>query len=97
MESSFAKFSTRFNMLPAENKTTIAEYVWIGGSGFDLRSKTMCIPKICKTLEDFPTWNFDGSSTGQAQTEDSEVVLKPVYFCIDPLRLKHSSERGNYK
>jgi len=37
-------------------------------------------------LKDFPIWNFDGSSTKQATTESSEVLLKPVYKCPDPFR-----------
>jgi glutamine synthetase len=93
MESSFSKFTTRFNGLTSENETTIAEYVWIGGSGFDLRSKTMCIPKICTQIEDFPLWNYDGSSTNQATTQSSEIVLQPVYFCPDPFRYNAGGDR----
>jgi glutamine synthetase len=81
-----SKFQTRFNELPVVSDCTIAEYIWIGGSGNDLRSKTMCIPEICSKLEDFPVWNFDGSSTKQAPTSESEILLKPVFFCKDPFR-----------
>jgi len=97
MESSFAKFTTRFNGLTSENETTIAEYVWIGGTGFDLRSKTMCIPKACNKIEDFPLWNFDGSSTCQATTESSEIVLQPVFFCPDPFRYNAGENRSNLR
>jgi glutamine synthetase len=31
-------------------------------------------------------WNFDGSSTGQAPGDDSEVLLKPVHIFADPFR-----------
>merc|ERR1711998_101270 len=31
-------------------------------------------------------WNYDGSSTGQAPGEDSEVYLKPAFMCKDPTR-----------
>ena len=43
-----------------------AEYVWIGGTGSDLRSKTKSLSKVPKSVEDLPVWNYDGSSTGQA-------------------------------
>ena len=33
-----------------------------------------------------PEWNYDGSSTYQATTENSEVILKPVAYFRDPFR-----------
>lgn len=33
-----------------------------------------------------PVWNFDGSSTGQAPGDDSEVLLKPQAIFPDPFR-----------
>ena len=34
-----------------------------------------------------PDWNYDGSSTGQAEGFDSEIMLKPVkLFLYDPFR-----------
>ena len=42
-----------------------AEYVWIGGSGQDLRSKTMTLERVPKDVSELRIWNFDGSSTGQ--------------------------------
>ena len=33
-----------------------------------------------------PIWNFDGSSTGQAPGDDSEVLLKPQAIYPDPFR-----------
>uniref|UniRef100_A0A7S2RML1 Glutamine synthetase n=1 Tax=Mucochytrium quahogii TaxID=96639 RepID=A0A7S2RML1_9STRA len=64
----------------------LAEYVWIDASG-GLRSKTKVIAnKDTVTLEQLPEWNFDGSSTGQAPGDDSEVVIKPVAVFRDPFR-----------
>ncbi len=37
--------------------------------------------------EDLPVWNFDGSSTGQAPGDNSDVYLKPVAIYPDPIRL----------
>lgn len=55
----------RFLDLDQDGKT-MAEYVWIGGSGSDLRSKTRVLTKEVKSVKDLPIWNYDGSSTGQA-------------------------------
>ncbi|GHP09360.1 hypothetical protein PPROV_000809600 [Pycnococcus provasolii] len=63
-----------------------AEYVWIGGSGWDLRSKTKTLDKVPESLDDLPIWNYDGSSTGQAPGADSEVFMKPVAIFKDPFR-----------
>jgi glutamine synthetase len=63
----------------------LADYVWIGGN-MELRSKVLVLVlknlKIPK-LADFPEWNYDGSSTGQASGSDSEVIIKPnsIYKC----------------
>ncbi len=61
-----------------------AEYIWIDGAEptAKLRSKT----KIVKKGDPAPIWGFDGSSTGQATGHKSDLVLKPVYTCPDPVR-----------
>lgn len=55
-----------------------AEYVWIGGMGGEIRSKTMILHYQPKTIKDLPEWNFDGSSTGQAKGKDSDILLRFV-------------------
>ena len=37
---------------------------------------------------DLPVWNFDGSSTNQAEGHDSDVYLYPVALFHDPFRGK---------
>jgi glutamine synthetase len=64
----------------------IAEYIWIGGSGIALRSKARTLDKKVNSLADIPEWNYDGSSTYQATTEQSECILKPVAYYRDPFR-----------
>ena len=65
----------------------LLEYIWIGGSGADIRSKTKVSKgKIYESVAELPAWNYDGSSTGQATTEASEMALKPVRICNDPFR-----------
>ncbi|XP_041990708.1 glutamine synthetase, chloroplastic-like [Salvia splendens] len=67
----------------------IAEYVWIGGSGMDLRSKARTLSGPVSDPAKLPKWNYDGSSTGQAPGEDNEVILYPLAIFKDPFR------RGN--
>jgi glutamine synthetase len=89
MDSSILTRNIDYDLLTANDPNiTIAEYIWIDGSGQDLRSKAMVIPKRLRLLEEFPLWNADGSSTMQASTEKSEIMLKPVYKCPDPFRKK---------
>jgi len=72
--------------LPIPDGQCQAEYIWIGGSGQDLRCKTKTLSKKCTSLSELPIWNYDGSSTGQAPGKDSEVYLKPVAIFPDPWR-----------
>ena len=60
----------------SEALTCILEYVWIDGKQ-NMRSKIRVFNKIPQTICDVPVWNYDGSSTYQATTEDSEIILKP--------------------
>ncbi|NKB47231.1 MAG: glutamine synthetase [Legionellales bacterium] len=69
---------------------TTAEYIWLDGTKptQQLRSKTRIIPDNTDqpTLDMFPEWSFDGSSTGQATGNNSDCILKPVCFVRDPIR-----------
>lgn len=38
-----------------------------------------------------PTWSYDGSSTGQAKTENSEILLDPIYITKHPFIQKITS------
>jgi glutamine synthetase len=66
------------------------EYLWLDGYQpvANLRSKTKILDLDSYTgeLDRLPEWNFDGSSTLQADGGDSEVVLKPVRVYPDPGR-----------
>ena len=77
--------SAEFAGLKQHGKIT-AEYIWIGGSGEDLRSKTMVLDAAPASVADLREWNYDGSSTGQAPGHDSEVLIKPAAIFRDPFR-----------
>ena len=61
----------------------ILEYIWLDGKN-NLRSKykTVNVEDINKI--DFPKWNYDGSSTNQASTENSEIILNPIAAYKNP-------------
>jgi glutamine synthetase len=76
-------------------KSTVirCEYVWLDGSKTQgLRSKTRVLTLRGEDegwtlgLKDIPMWTFDGSSTGQAEAESSELILRPVFACVDSNR-----------
>lgn len=65
---------------------TIVEYCWIDGTMMNMRSKAKTVNGTVTSAEQLPDWNFDGSSTGQAPGDDSEVILKPRAIFKDPFR-----------
>jgi glutamine synthetase len=76
----------------------LAEYIWIDGTHptAHVRSKTRVIPlepgsdlaEGRPTVDSFPEWQFDGSSTGQAAGGDSDRYLRAVCVVPDPVRGK---------
>jgi glutamine synthetase len=64
------------------------EYIWLDGykPTQTLRSKTQVRENFGGTLEECPVWSFDGSSTQQAEGNDSDCLLKPVAVYPDPER-----------
>merc|ERR1711959_700946 len=46
----------------------------------------MTLDKKPASVADLKIWNYDGSSTGQAPGDDSEVLMKPVGIYPDPFR-----------
>ena len=68
-----------------------AEYIWMDGHfpTQKLRSKTKILDKTVNKIDELPLWGFDGSSTNQAEGNDSDCMLKPVYKISDPIRGGH--------
>ena len=56
----------------------VCEYIWLDSDG-DFRRKTGIREAIAK-------WDYDGSSTGQADVKNSEIVLSPCYTIKDPFK-----------
>ncbi|CAH0749673.1 unnamed protein product [Diatraea saccharalis] len=68
----------------------LASYVWVDGSGINLRSKDRTFDFVPKTHKDLPIWYFDGSNTGQATADNSDTFIFPEVVYHDPFR------RGNH-
>ena len=65
-----------------------AEYIWMDGHEptQKLRSKTKVIDGPLNSIDELPLCGFDGSSTNQAEGNDSDCMLKPVCKMPDPIR-----------
>jgi glutamine synthetase len=65
------------------------EYIWLDGYEPvpNLRSKTKIAELPAEpALDQLPVWNFDGSSTRQAEGSSSDCLLQPVALFPDPGR-----------
>jgi glutamine synthetase len=75
----------------SKNKTYFLEYIWVDAV-CGLRSKNRVLTfEEELSVDVIPNWNYDGSSTGQAKTNASEIILKPVQLYKDPFFLEPNS------
>ncbi len=58
----------------------LAEYIWL-----DVHDKFRSKIRVINDDEEITFWNYDGSSTGQAEVDTSEIILKPCKVFNNPL------------
>ena len=85
--SFYKKYSRKYSRI---YNSYILEYIWIDGCG-NLRSKYRTVYPTFDSSADstynylaVEDWNYDGSSTHQASTHDSEITLVPVAHFLNP-------------
>merc|ERR1712193_69647 len=71
--------------LESYENCVLAEYVWLDAHQVP-RSKTMTMPCAPNSIADLRIWNYDGSSTEQAEGHNSELFLHPKRIFKDPFR-----------
>ena len=77
----------------------IATYIWLDGTTPTQEEPTLTQQTRAKTrvievwdsedgvpVPNLPNWSFDGSSTGQATGQNSDCILKPVHYVLDPFQ-----------
>lgn len=64
----------------------MAEYIWIGSTGADLKSRTVVLEQKPNSCDELPIAEIDGSTYGQAAEEHCEIYLQPRRIYPDPFR-----------
>lgn len=71
-----------------------AEYIWFDGTEPTslIRSKSRVVEVTSQEflVNELPEWGFDGSSTNQATGDNSDCILSPVCYVLNPLERDNS-------
>lgn len=76
----------RYTNLQTPSDRVQATYLWIDGTGENIRLKDRVLDKVPTGVEDLPNWQYDGSSTYQAVGENSDTTLVPRTIYKDPFK-----------
>jgi hypothetical protein len=64
----------------------LAEYIWLGASGADLRSRTVVLDCLGSAVEELPIAEIESAGLGCEYEGAGEVYLQPKKVFPDPFR-----------
>ncbi|KAI5633801.1 glutamine synthetase, catalytic domain-containing protein [Phthorimaea operculella] len=64
----------------------LATYVWVDGTGVNMRAKERTLDFVPKSFKDLPVWYYDGANTSQATPDNSDTFMFPEVIYHDPFR-----------